>query len=107
MGISTHILDISLGKPVFGLEVFLWKKSDEIYVNLSHGTSDSNGRINFLDEPEINSYKLEFLVEEYFKKQQIKSFYPKISIDFSILDNQHYHIPLLLSPFGFSTYRGS
>ncbi len=111
--ITTHILDTSKGTPAENICVRLEKKEkDGVWDKISSGTTDSDGRImNLLydgDSLDIGLYKMIFITGPYFERQGIPFFYPEIEICFLINNpKQHYHIPLLLSPFGYSTYRGS
>jgi 5-hydroxyisourate hydrolase len=106
--ISTHVLDTALGKPAEGIRVTLQRDSSLI----GSSVTDVDGRArDFLAHGSTISagdYILTFAVADYFSATRRKSFYNEIVIHFSIADeNQHYHVPLLLSPFGYSTYRGS
>ena len=109
--ITTHVLDTSKGKPATGIKIILFKNEDEAWVTIAGGTKNIDGRItNLLEEniiPAAGIYKLKFETKEYFDHQSIESFYPFIEIVFEIKDKEHYHVPLLLNPFGYSTYRGS
>lgn len=104
--VTTHILDTSVGRPAPGVAVELCRGDDVI----ASGVTDADGRIGELGPAslETGTYRLCFAVGEYFQQTGRETFYPGISIDFSVVDlEQHYHVPLLISPFGFSTYRGS
>ncbi len=111
--ISTHILDTSRGKPANGVAVFLESQNhDESWVQLTHAWTDDEGRVKpffLLEEPlPKGTYRLVFDTETYFSALNIECFYPQICLVFTIQEEpQHYHIPLLISPFGYSTYRGS
>ncbi|MCS3530080.1 hydroxyisourate hydrolase [Chryseobacterium sp. JUb7] len=112
--VSSHILDISEGHPAGNVNVELEKynESTRQWVSLSKKQTDSNGRIGdflpYSKGTENNGkYKLIFFTGDYYKSKKIDSFYPYIEIIFQIKDNQHYHVPISLSPFGYSTYRGS
>jgi len=109
--ITTHILDTSIGKPASGVGIHLQKPTKEGWENLASGSTSSDGRISNLLEDEVKLhpgiYSIIFDVAEYFANIGVKSFYPSIRITFEIFDDSHYHIPLLLNPFGYSTYRGS
>jgi len=89
----------------------LQKPEAEGWVNLASGITNLDGRIpDLLAKDEIlppGNYSMLFEVAPYFENLQLKSFYPKIRIEFRVTDGSHYHIPLLLNPFGYSTYRGS
>lgn len=106
--ITTHILDTSIGKPATGIPVILYKQHDDYWDVIGANTTDKNGRISeFPDQHEkLNSgiYKLKFEVHAYFEGD---SFFPFVEIVFVVDKGEHYHVPLLLSPFGYSTYRGS
>lgn len=109
--LSTHILDIATGKPAPSVQVGLYKQVAEKWVLVAEQTTDANGRIgSFLpNEQEGNTgiYKLVFFTFPYFEKQGLSSFYPQIEVVFAIADEKHYHVPITVSPFGYSTYRGS
>lgn len=108
--ITTHILDTSLGKPAQGVSIILEQKNSD-YKKIAEGITNADGRINDLlpKEKILNAgiYRLVFDTASYFSKQSIKTFYPQVLIEFEIADASHYHVPLLLNPFGYSTYRGS
>ena len=111
--ITTHILDTSQGCPGANILVRLeQQKTDESWWELSSETTDNDGRIiDFLVEENVlgtGIYQIIFEIAPYFENQGISFFYPEIVIRFLVSHpEQHYHIPLLLSPFGYSTYRGS
>jgi hydroxyisourate hydrolase len=106
--ISTHVLDTSLGKPAAGIRVTLRRDSSLI----GSGTTDDDGRVRDLLEKGSTltegDYTLSFSVGDYFASSNRETFYGDIQISFRIgAGTEHYHVPLLLSPFGYSTYRGS
>jgi 5-hydroxyisourate hydrolase len=111
--ISTHVLDTSLGKPAAGVAVSLaCRQADCSWKPLTHGSTDSNGRWrpSPADEPALvpGTYRLAFDTSAYFRARNTEGFYPVVEITFSIRDSaQHHHVPLLLSPYSYSTYRGS
>jgi 5-hydroxyisourate hydrolase len=109
-GISTHILNTSTGKPAAGVSISLYFLKDSSWNYIAEGITDKDGRIaNLLAEIKVREkgiYKLIFLTGNYFKDAGIRNFYPYVEIIFEIDSDDHYHIPLLLSPFGYSTYRG-
>lgn len=112
MGLSTHILDTALGKPAAGVEILLSKQCDDNeWRSLATGTTDHDGRCKALlpDEAlEATNYRLAFYTLSYFVEQRITPLYPIIEITFAVTDpTQHYHIPLLLSANGYTTYRGN
>ncbi|MDQ6788953.1 MAG: hydroxyisourate hydrolase [Acidobacteriota bacterium] len=110
--ITTHILDVSRGCPARGVPVTLEQQTTTGWETVGKGTTDEDGRLrDLLNSDAIlqtGNYRLTFDTETYFAWQQIKGFYPQVTVVFAVRDvAQHYHVPLLLSPFGFSTYRGS
>lgn len=108
--ITTHILDTTRGKPAAGITVSFYEKVGLEWVQVAEGITSSDGRImNLLDDTPlpIGVYKMRFSTEAYFKILGVESFYPCVEIIFEIDSTEHYHIPLLLSPYGYSTYRGS
>lgn len=109
--ITTHILDTSKGRPAAGIRISLYSGTNDEWTPLSWGLTDNDGRLRDLvktDEPlQKGIYKLRFETKEYFDKEQISTFYPFVEIIFDINSAEHYHVPLLLNPFGYSTYRGS
>jgi len=109
--ITSHVLDTSLGKPAAALSVGLAVLEDGAFVELGRGVTDADGRIKqLLGERELTPglYRLRFETGAHYRAMGTSSFYERVEIQFHVLDpNQHYHVPLLLSPFGYSTYRGS
>jgi 5-hydroxyisourate hydrolase len=111
--ISTHILDTARGRPADGVHVALEVQNpDESWSSLTEAWTDEDGRVKpfFLVESHLDAgtYRLVFDTEGYFSRLEIEAFYPQVSVIFKINDEpQHYHVPLLISPFGYSTYRGS
>jgi 5-hydroxyisourate hydrolase len=110
--LSSHILDISTGTPAKGVTVKLERLNDKTktWSQVDSKVTDENGRIKeFLDasKSNIGVYRLSFLVADYFKKMNADSFYPFIEVVFQIKDENHYHVPITLSPYGYSTYRGN
>ncbi len=105
--ITTHILDTSIGIPAKGVNIRLEKDGKTI----AEGSTNNDGRIGDLlpknKTLETGNYEMVFDTGSYFSKQNKKSFYPKVVIHFTVFDKSHYHVPLLLNPFGYSTYRGS
>jgi len=110
--VTTHVLDVSLGRPAASVPVLLelqlpagaWQEE-------GRGATDADGRLRDLAGEKVLApgvYRLTFDTGAYFAAHKIAGLYPQVSIVFEIRDAQeHYHIPLLLSPFGYSTYRGS
>lgn len=113
--LSSHILDTHLGKPASNIAVTLHHIQDEKEgkaVELMTAHTNDDGRVTNddwqLDTPlSAGRYTLTFATKDYFDKQGLTAFYPQAVIDFMITDASHYHIPLLLSAHGYSTYRGS
>lgn len=109
--ITTHVLDVSIGRPAAGIEVTLDRQTDDGYwETLGTGQTDNDGRAHDLAPERLIAavHRLTFDVGPYFGERQVDGFYRQISIAFVVDDpSQHYHVPLLLSPFGYSTYRGS
>jgi 5-hydroxyisourate hydrolase len=111
IGISTHILDTASGCPAQGVRVILERMSaDGTFVAAGDGITDSSGRIPQLLAPgqtlAAEVFRLTFYVSDYFEAQD--HFYPEVTVSFLVRDpNTHYHVPLLLSPYGYTTYRGS
>lgn len=109
--ISTHILDTSKGSPAQHVDVILSKQENENWNEITKGTTNSDGRIPDLLNKEIKLepgiYKLKFDTKKYFEATNTEAFYPFVEIVFEIKTDAHYHVPLLLNPFGYSTYRGS
>jgi len=111
-GITTHVLDTSRGRPASGVPVVLEIRSETGWREIGRAETDGDGRVRQLLPPEstpaMGIYRLTFQIEAYFQAQGIEGFYPEASIVFHVRDaSQHYHVPLLLSPYGYSTYRGS
>ena len=107
--ITTHVLDLARGKPAGGLAVSLHSRERGSWKELGRSKTDADGRVEDLLDPgaklQAGAYRLVFETEAYF---QGAGFYPSITIEFQLADPaQHYHVPLLLSPYGYSTYRGS
>lgn len=111
--LSSHILDISTGKPAPGITIQLSKLNEnKKWIVIEEKKTDTNGRVkDFLaqkgDEARTGIYKLTFYTEPYYVQQKIESFYPFVEVVFEIKDNAHYHVPITLSPYGYSTYRGN
>lgn len=109
--ITTHVLDTARGRPAAGLKIELHLKSGENWNSLGAGVTDENGRCgSLLGEAPLAAgmYRLTFHAGPYFRQLQVESFYFDIPVIFEVKDeSSHYHVPLLISPFGYSTYRGS
>lgn len=111
--ISTHVVDTSKGLPIGGLQVSLYKLLDGRWTFLNESTTSPSGRcVDLVDNMKVNftagRYKIHFDVDKYFTLRRIETMYPFIEIVFDVKNPAgQYHIPLLLSPFGYTTYRGS
>lgn len=109
--ITTHVLDTATGLPAQGIKIELSELVDDGFRLLDTGVTNDDGRIGTLlagQKLAVGTYRMHFSLSEYFAKQQQKGFYPYADIVFEVSDSDsHYHIPLLLSPYGYSTYRGS
>jgi 5-hydroxyisourate hydrolase len=111
--ITTHILDLSSGRPADGVAVRLsFRIDDAQWVELGSGVAGPDGRVGDL-MPEgaplaVGAYRLHFATQAYYLALGVQSFHPSVVVDFLVDDpSGHFHVPLLLSPFGYSTYRGS
>ena len=115
--ISTHVLDTARGRPAAGIPVTLelvtaTADRAEGGQEIARGTTDADGRIRELaangEALGAGRYRIRFGTDAYFRALGVDAFYPEVSVVFVIEDaSQHYHVPLLLSPYGYSTYRGS
>lgn len=108
--ITTHILDTTRGKPAKNVHVILYQQQRE-WLEIGRGMTNADGRIGDLLPNETvlptGIYKLCFETGAYFESLNVATFYPFVEITFAITTGEHYHVPLLLNPFGYSTYRGS
>jgi 5-hydroxyisourate hydrolase len=109
--ITTHVLDTSIGRPGQGISLVLEGQHGEGWREIARGVTNNDGRVADLlaagKTLEKGIYRITFDTAAYFKKNGKKGFYPYVSIVFEIEDGSHYHVPLLLNPYGYSTYRGS
>jgi len=110
--ITTHVLDIARGRPAVGVPVTLEIEAAGGWILLGKGTTNADGRVSEMlareAAIEAGVYRLIFDTSRYFTANKVESFYPQVTVVFKIENpDQHYHVPLLLSPFGYSTYRGS
>ena len=107
--VSTHILDTALGRPAAGVPVTLEQKVNHTWQSITSQTTDIDGRVKQLAASiEPGTYRIAFATEVYFKAQSQDGLYPLVEITFMVREPAaHYHIPLLLTANGYSTYRGS
>jgi len=109
--ITSHVLDTSLGKPAARVSVSLAVLEDGAFVELGHGVTDEDGRVKQLlgkSALAAGLYRLRFETGAHYRALGRDYFYERVELQFQVTDpSQHYHVPLLLSPFGYSTYRGS
>lgn len=109
--ITTHVLDTSLGKPGRNIHIELERKQLDHWVPVGKGATDDDGRLRTLTPPgpvDAGTYRLRFDVAAYAAHMGQPCFFPVVEIVFAVVDgNQHFHVPLLLTPYGYSTYRGS
>lgn len=109
-GITTHILDLTRGAPAAGVAVTLEHAAGERWTVLGRAETDADGRVReaFAALPGAGRYRLTFATGAWFAARGVACFHPEVSVVFEVPDaQQHHHVPLLLSPFGYSTYRGS
>lgn len=108
--LSTHVLDVAAGAPAAGIEVELLVVTPDGELALAGGSTDTDGRVSTLGPDILPSgpYRLRFAVGDYFERQRLRTLFPTITIEF-VVDGtgSHLHIPVLVSPFAYSTYRGS
>jgi 5-hydroxyisourate hydrolase len=109
--LTTHILDTSRGLPAENVTIVCYYGSNDAWTEKARGTTNADGRLpELFGKDETLSpglYKLRFETKDYFDRQQVQTFFPFVEIVFEITDAEHYHVPLLLNPYGYSTYRGS
>jgi 5-hydroxyisourate hydrolase len=111
--ITTHVLDTAAGRPAAGVPVSLEARDDGgVWREVGRGRTDADGRLRDLLPPDFalreGAYRLTFDVASYFGARGVEGFYAEVSVSFLVREaGAHYHVPLLLSPYGYSTYRGS
>ncbi|ELV6764048.1 hydroxyisourate hydrolase [Campylobacter jejuni] len=113
--LSTHVLDITSGQPAPKVKVELYKlEANQQWKKVSEEFTEENGRIGDLlpyekaENRAFGIYKLKFFTKDYYASHKINTFYPFVEVSFELSrDQKHYHVPITLSPFGYSTYRGS
>lgn len=101
--VSTHVLDAALGRPAPGLGITLTLPDG----TTKAGRTDADGRARVESELPPGVHTLTFATGEWFASQGRETFYPSVTIAFTVTEGEHHHVPLLLSPFAYSTYRGS
>jgi 5-hydroxyisourate hydrolase len=110
--ITTHVLDTARGRPAAGIPVALEGRTGREWLAIGTGVTDTDGRCRTLLAPGAalvaGIYRLTFDTASYFASDGVQSFYPEVRVTFEVRDpQQHYHVPLLISPYGYTTYRGS
>lgn len=109
--ITTHILDTTLGKPARGVPISLERLHGDAWKRIGEGATDDDGRLKTITPPgpvEPGTYRIRFDTKHYFNATGTQGFYPYVEVVFDIVDGAaHYHVPLLINPWGYSTYRGS
>lgn len=110
--ITTHVLDTALGRPASGVPVALEIRSGDDWRPVGRGATDSDGRLKTLLSPglplEPGVYRISFDTAAYFGRNGTAAVYPEVRVVFEVRAGEtHFHLPLLLSPFGYTTYRGS
>jgi len=109
VSISTHVLDTMRGTPAAGLAVRLHRREpDGDWKEVAEATTDADGRVRSLSDGDLDpsEYRLEFDTRPYFERSGLGVFYPAVTVVF-MFEGGHLHVPLLLSPFGYTTYRGT
>jgi 5-hydroxyisourate hydrolase len=109
--VTTHVLDTARGKPAAGVVVVLEQETAGGFARVGNGVTDADGRVRTLLKPGSlgeGVYRITFEVGGYFRQLGVEAFWRDVSIEFVVRDaSGHFHVPLLVSPFGYSTYRGS
>jgi 5-hydroxyisourate hydrolase len=111
--ITTHVLDTARGRPAAEMEVVLERAgTDGSWQPIGQGATGADGRVRSLLPDGMSAppgiYRLTFSTRAYFDGSGVRSFYPHVAVTFEVVEGEaHYHVPLLVSPFGYSTYRGS
>lgn len=108
--VTTHVLDTVTGRPADGVGVRLERLADGGPEDVAEGRTDSDGRVSDLGPDSLppGTYRLVFATGEWFASQDRETFYPQVVVTFLLgADRRHHHVPLLLAPFAYSTYRGS
>jgi 5-hydroxyisourate hydrolase len=108
--ITTHVLDATVGRPAAGVAVELLVSDGAAWLSLDAAVTDADGRVSRIgaDDLPAGDYRLRFDTAAWFAARGVEAFYPEVVLTFHVADDgRHVHAPLLLSPFAYSTYRGS
>jgi 5-hydroxyisourate hydrolase len=107
--LTTHVLDTSTGAPASGIAIALHAVRDGTRTKLAEATTNGDGRTDapLAETLQRGRYEMTFSVASYFARRGVAAFYDEITIRFVVEDERHHHVPLLLAPWGYSTYRGS
>jgi 5-hydroxyisourate hydrolase len=107
--VTTHVLDTGTGRPAAGVAVVLFQHDGGTWHRLAASTTDADGRAKDLGPEQLAAgrYRLNFGTGEYYAASGTATFFPEVDLVFEVTGAEHYHVPLLLSPFAYSTYRGS
>lgn len=109
MSVSTHVLDTMRGTPAAGLEVTLSRReANGDWKEVAHAETDADGRVRELTDETLDAgdYCLRFATQRYFERSGLDAFYPEVNVIFTVEDPGHLHVPVLLSPYGYTTYKG-
>jgi 5-hydroxyisourate hydrolase len=108
MSLSTHVLDTTRGLPAAEVAVRLDRYHGDRWEQLAEATTGDDGRLGDLPAGEPGTYRLRFGTGPYFVARGVETFYPEVNVVFTVTDaGAHYHVPLLVNPYGYTTYRGS
>jgi len=107
--LTTHVLDTALGRPAAGVPVVLDALEEGGWVTLATATTDDDGRARAIGPESVppGRYRFTFDTGAYYRATEQIAFHPEVVVVFEVTDTSHYHVPLLLSPYAYSTYRGS
>jgi 5-hydroxyisourate hydrolase len=106
--LSTHVLDAGIGRPAEGVGVRLERSGPGGWTDVAQDRTDADGRLRFTAEVGPGTYRITFATGSYFAAREVAAFYPEVAVTFQVTaTTEHYHVPLLLSPFSYSTYRGT
>ncbi|WP_457963967.1 hydroxyisourate hydrolase [Arthrobacter sp. D1-29] len=107
--VTTHVLDTGAGRPAAGVAVVLYQHDGGSWRELARSATDADGRAKDLGPESLSPgrYRLNFGTGDYYAGLGTTTFFPEVDLVFEVTGAEHYHVPLLLSPFAYSTYRGS